>query len=182
MSIYRQSAHAFVLSVLLLMLASCGSGTVSKGGLATAPSVPDMTSSVRFTLAEAATIMTSQQPTSKLRHGHKEFTIEVGNAEQRIFMAFYGYEGPGTYTLSRGSNGGDIHIYLANGQSWDLAVQPSATCQLEVSSQGPGAYPGVDRMRGTFSCLHLFTSEHHQTPGETTLSNGRFDIAILVES
>jgi hypothetical protein len=189
--------------VLLFLLAACGNAGNSSGlvqktpaktePLATSSSFPTNTtavvgsvSTVSFTLYGGVTgaysIHTSL-PTSKLRHGHREFTIDVAHAGSSIFLAFYGYHGPGTYTLSEDINGGDVRIdFDKESASWDLSLKPKAQCTLMITSDIPTMYVGIDRMRGAFSCPQLPSSSptHPQQP--VAVSNGHIDIAIIVES
>lgn len=197
--------HQFVSTgiVLLFLLAACGnagnsSGLVQKTPtktelLATSSPFPTNTttvvggvSTVSFTLHGGVTgaysIHTSL-PTSKLRHGHREFTIDVAYAGSSIFLAFYGYHGPGIYTLSEDINGGDVRIdFDKESASWDLSLKPKAQCTLMITSDIPTMYVGIDRMRGAFSCPQLPSSSptHPQQP--VAVSNGHIDIAIIVES
>src|SRR5260370_9366618 len=99
-------------------------------------------------------------PTSKLRHSYREFTIDVADAGMSIILAFYGYHGPGTYTLSRDSNGGDVRIgFDQESASWDLSSSsPKPQCMLTIASDTPTMYAGLDRMRGAFSCPLLPSS------------------------
>src|SRR5690242_15699783 len=108
-----------LLFALLCALAACGgtTGNQVQTDLASTPAVttppPTLTNTISFTTTgqvSGSHTITSQVHTSKLRHGHKEFTIEVANAGQSVIMAFYGYEGPRTYTLEGHNNGGDVRI------------------------------------------------------------------------
>src|SRR6266849_5107926 len=123
-------------------------------------------------------------PTSKLRHGYREFTIDVAQAGMSIILAFYGYHGPGTYTLSRDINGGDVRIgFDQESASWDLSSSsPKAQCMLTIASDTPTMYAGIDRMRGAFSCPLLPSSSptHPQQP--VAVSSGHIDVAIIRES
>lgn len=120
---------------------------------------------------------------SKLRHGHKEFTIDVVDGAKTVFLVFYGYTGPGTYVLANVSNGGEVYINLGGKQkSWDLTATPGATCTLTVSSDVASQRPGLDHMRGSFSCPHLAGLRSEQHSASIAVSNGQFDIPILVES
>ena len=100
-----------------------------------------------------------------------------------IYMAFYGYHGLGSYTLSEGLNGGDVRInFYREGTSWDLSLRPKAQCSLTITSVTPTIYAGIERMKGTFSCPWLPSSSptHPQQP--VVVSHGRFDVALLAES
>jgi hypothetical protein len=190
--------------VLLFLLAGCGNTSSSPGVVQKTPAktepvetgspfptdtapVSNNMSTVSFTLHGGVTgvyMIHSSLPTSKLRHGFREFTIDVADAGMSIILAFYGYHGPGTYTLARDSNGGDVRIgFDQESASWDLSSSsPKAQCTLTVSSDTPSMYTGIDRMRGTFSCPLLPSSSptHPQQP--VAVSNGRIDVAIIRES
>ena len=143
-------------------------------------------STVQFTLSggyQAKDTLSVPIPTSKLRHGHREFTINVANADISFFIVFYGYQGPGNYTLSQYLNGGDVHIgLLKDGPSWDLSLQTQARCMMTVASDVPIAGTDLDRMQGTFTCPRLFSSapEHPEPP--VSVEKGAFDVAIIIES
>jgi hypothetical protein len=189
--------------VLLFLLAGCGNtgnspGVVQKTPAKTEPletgspfptnttAAADGVSTVSFTLSGGVTgtyKIRASLPTSKLRHGHREFTIDVAHAGISIFLAFYGYHGPGTYKLSEDINGGDVRIdFEQESASWDLSLRPSAQCTLTITSDTPGTYVGIDRMRGAFSCPLLPSSSpiHPQPP--VAVSNGEIEVAIIVES
>src|SRR5260370_11652438 len=135
--------------VLLFLLAGCGSagnsrgvGQKKTGPLETgspfrtdATAVANEVSTVSFTLHGGVTgeyMIHASFPTSKLRHSYREFTIDVADAGMSIILAFYGYHGPGTYTLSRDSNGGDVRIGFAQEPaSWGLSSSSAkATCMF----------------------------------------------------
>lgn len=204
----RRWCHQLVSTgmVLLFLLAGCGNagngpGLVQKTPTKTGPletgspfptnttTVTDDVSTVSFTLYGGVTgtyIIHAALPTSKLRHGHREFTIDVAHAGISIFLAFYGYHGPGTYTLSEDINGGDVRIDFERESGeytfWDLSLKPKAQCTLTITSDTPTRYAGIDRMRGAFSCPLLPSSnlDHPQQP--VAVSNGHIDVAIIVES
>jgi hypothetical protein len=146
----------------------------------------DQSSIVTFALSggyHASDTIEASTPTSKLRHGHREFTIDVANADRSLFIVFYGYQGPGKYTLSQYLNGGDIHIGLAQaGPTWDLSLQTRASCSLIVASDTPTQSAGLDRMSGTFSCPQLFSSAPDHPEPVVRVDSGTFNIAIVVES
>jgi hypothetical protein len=149
-------------------------------------SIANEVSTVNFTLrggvAGAYTIRASL-PTSKLRHGYREFTIDVAEASMSIYLAFYGYHGPGSYTLSEGRNGGDVRInFYQQEASWDLSLQPEAQCALTVTSVTLTSYAGLDRMKGTFSCPLLPSSSPNHPQQPVVVSNGHIDVAIIAES
>ncbi len=197
--------------VLLFLLAACanagnGPGVVQKMPAKTGPHLPFVSgsssfptnattvvndvSTVSFTLSGAsayqysgAYIIHASLPTSKLRHGYREFTIDVAHAGISIFLAFYGYHGPATYTLSGDINGGDVHIdFYQQSASWDLSLMPKAQCTLTITSDTPTMYLGIDRMKGAFSCPMLTSSSPNHPQQPVAVSNGHFDVAIIVES
>jgi hypothetical protein len=140
------------------------------------------TSTISFTLSGAVTglyTINSNPTLSKLRHGHKEFTIDLTDHQQSIFLAFYGYKGPGSYTLTNTVNGGDIRLDISQG-SWDLALQPQASCSLTILSETPTHEAGLHKMTGSFSCPLLPPSSPAKPP--ITIHNGQFDIFIIIES
>lgn len=141
-------------------------------------------STVHFTLAGAANgnyTIESASALSMLRHGHKEFTIDVAQANKVIFVAFYGYHGPGTYKLAETIDGGDVHIAL-NNTSWDLSPQTGTPCTLTISSDTPTTSPGIDHMTGSFSCSQLLTSNPDKRQAPIKIVQGTFTIAMLVVS
>jgi hypothetical protein len=178
---------------MLLVIAGCSStgiaslkrATPHADRTATAPQVTS-DSRVTFTLTggqNASYTLNAALPTSKLRHGHREFTINVVDKDLSLFIVFYGYQGPASYMLSSAVNGGDVHIGLHNDEfSWDLFMQPTASCSLIVASETTTNTMGLDRLKGSFACTHLLSSspEHPERP--VTVTNGSFDIAIVVES
>ena len=190
--------------VLLFLLAGCGNagnspGMVQKTPAKTGPletgspfptdatTVANEVSTVSFTLHGGVTgvyTIHASLPTSKLRHGYREFTIDVANAGMSIILAFYGYHGPGIYTLARDSNGGDVRIGFDQGSaSWDLSSSsPKAQCMLTIASDTPTVYTGIDRMRGAFSCPLLPSSSPNHPQQPIAVSNGYIDVAIIVES
>lgn len=189
--------------VLLFLLAGCGntsstSGVMQKKPAKTGPietgspfptgiaTVSNEMSTVNFTLHGGVTgiyIIHASIPTSKLRHGYREFTIDVAEAGMSIYLAFFGYHGPGTYTLSESVNGGDVRInFYQQSASWDLSLRPKAQCTLAITSDTPTTYTGIDRMRGTFSCLLLPSSSPNHPQQPVAVSNGRIDVAIIAES
>jgi hypothetical protein len=147
---------------------------------------PTLTNIISFTTmgqVNGSYTITSTLQTSKLRHGHKEFTIEVAHAGQSVIMAFYGYEGPRTYTLEGLINGGDVHINLGkNATVWDLPMTPGTGCTLNVESDTPTAYTGFDSMKGSFACPHLTSTNANAPEQAITVKQGHFDLLILVES
>ena len=193
MSIRLNRRLTFLMLCMLLVIAGCSSTGIASlkrttplaGRTATAPQVSS-DSRVTFTLTggqNASYTLYAAMPTSKLRHGHREFTINVIDADLSLFIVFYGYQGPASYTLSNAVNGGDVHIGLQNDEfSWDLFMQPTASCSLIIASETPTSRVGLDRLKGSFACAHLLSSspEHPERP--VTVTNGSFDIAIVVES
>lgn len=191
--------------ILLFLLSGCGNADIHVGGVqktpaktpsletgspfstyATATTGANDASTVSFTLHGGATgaySIHASFPTSKLRHGHREFTIDVADAGMSIFLAFYGYHGPGVYTLAEEINGGDVRIdFNRESVSWDLSLRPQAQCTLTVTNDTPTIYGGVDRMRGTFSCPLLSSSSPSHPQQPVAVSNGSIDVAIIVES
>jgi hypothetical protein len=193
MSIRLARRLTFLSVFMLLVMAGCGSPGIAPskrasslaGSTANAPPVTS-DSRITFTLTggqKASYTLHAAIPTSKLRHGHREFTINVIDAGLSLFIVFYGYQGPARYILSNAVNGGDVHIGLQNDEfSWDLFMQPTASCSLIVASETPTSRAGLDRLKGSFACAHLLSSspEHPERP--VTVTNGSFDIAIVVES
>lgn len=189
------STQRAILSGLLLLFAfvGCSSADHAAGFSATAGQTKTSTagginkeSIINFTLSGGNTgqyTVRAALPTSKLRHGHKEFTIDVEQSGVAVFLVFYGYEGPATYTLAQNINGGDIHIALGkNTSSWDLSLQPKAQCTMTVQSVTPIQNTNLDRMKGIFSCPLLFSSAPNHPVEPVTVSRGIFDVAIIVES
>lgn len=197
--VYRRRANWLVFISLLVLLASAGCGgpgtspttrSVAQTGNSAAgagtPSSVTNESTASFTLSggqNASYTLHTDLTASELRHGHREFTINVISTGISLFIVFYGYQGPGNYTLSSYLNGGDVHIGLQNDEfSWDLLMQPEAQCNLTVESETPANSAGLARMKGSFACPHLLSSApaHPQRP--IAVKNGSFDIAILVAS
>jgi hypothetical protein len=123
----------------------------------------------------------SSHTTSKLRHGHQELTIEVDDARQSLIIAFIGYSGPATYSLINQINGGDVRV-TSGEQFWDLALNPKLSCTLQILSDSLTQQMGIHRMRGNFSCPQLPSGPQNISSRPAILSNGRFDILIVVES
>jgi len=189
--------------VLLFLLAGCSNADNRPGAVQETPvqTIPletgspfptnattavNAVSTVSFTLRGGVTgvyTVHASLPTSKLRHGHREFTIDVAHAGMSIILAFYGYHGPDTYTLSSGSNGGDVRIdFDHESASWDLSLRPKAQCTLTITSDTPTMYIGIDRMLGTFSCPLLPSSSPNHPQQPVAVSGGHIDVAIIVES
>lgn len=183
---------------LLLALVGCtGSQTRGVAPLPTntlpAMETTNVRSTVSFALAGGVTgtyTLSASRPISKLRHGHQEFTIDMNDGSTSIFIAFIGYHGPDSYTLSENGNGGDIHIALAQ-DTWDLSSRPLAQCLLTITSDTPIAYTNgdtptaysvIDRLKGLFSCPRLLSSNEKYPQQPIRVSNGRIDVAVLVES
>ena len=186
--------------VLLFLLTGCGNTgnnsvvaqkqtgplqTSSPSPTATTPLASNM-STVSFTLhggVMGVYTIRASLPTSKLRHGYREFTVDVANADMSIYLAFYGYHGPGTYTLSEVVNGGDVRInFYRRSVSWDLSLRPEAQCALTITNDTPTLYAGIERMTGAFSCPLLPSSSPNHPLQPVTVSNGHIDIAIIAES
>lgn len=187
-----------VLIGLTTALVACGSNTSntlkgsstssSQEGLATTDATPPptLTSTISFTTTGQVSgtyTITSSIQTSELRHGHKEFTIEVANAGQSVIMAFYGYEGPRHYTLAGLVNGGDVHISLGkNATTWDLPMASGIACTLNIESDAPTAYTSIDRMKGSFTCPRLTSTNPNMLHQTIAVREGRFDLMMLVAS
>lgn len=180
-----------LLGVFILLLAGCGSVNNQTPATQVAGTTVYINknvdskyrSTVRFTLAGGANgsyTIASASALSMLRHGHKEFTIDVAQSGKVIFVAFYGYHGPGTYKLAETLDGGDVHIALSNNTSWDLSPQTGAQCVLTISSDTPTASLGVDSMTGSFSCPQLLTSNPTNQQLPLKVEQGTFTIAMLV--
>ncbi|HTK08643.1 MAG TPA: hypothetical protein VL485_15855 [Ktedonobacteraceae bacterium] len=141
---------------------------------------------VQLTLAGAENghfLLQGDGITSKLRHGHLEFTIFLVEGARSFFIAFHGYTGPQAYTLQSVTNGGDLHIAQGNGQpTWDLSLHQTATCQLLVESEVPTDVVDIHRMKGKFSCPALFSGDSGFTLKTVAVRQGSFDISIIVES
>lgn len=142
----------------------------------------------RFTLREGTHRSVSHVYTfydsgqaSKLRHGHKEFTIVLAGAHQSLIIAFIGYAGPDTYTLSNRINGGDIRIAIGQ-QYWDLSLDPAASCRLRILTDVPTAQVGVDKLTGSFSCPMVPAGPQNHSPSPITVTDGMIDVSIIVES
>ncbi|WP_126557365.1 hypothetical protein [Dictyobacter kobayashii] len=118
---------------------------------------------------------------SKLRHGHKEFTINIVDAKRSLIIVFYGYTGPATYTLTNRTNGGDVRITLDT-QYWDLSLIPTLSCSLVIESDEPTTTSGIDHMRGKFSCPNLPAGHSNTSRQAVAINDGQFDISIIVES
>ena len=190
----RLSHRLAVLGALLFCLAGCGqtgatssiAQTASRATSTSAVSHSQIVSTASFTLTggeNASYTLRATMPTSKLRHGHREFTINLESAGISLFIVFYGYQGPGSYTLTNTVNGGDTHIGLQNDErSWDLFMQPTASCGLVVTSETPTSTTGIDELRGTFACTRLFSSSPADPQQPVAVQHGTFDLAIIVES
>ena len=184
--------------VLLFLLSGCSNagnspGAAQMGPLETGSPFPtrattaaNLASTVSFTLNGGVTgvyTIHASLPTSKLRHGYREFTIDVAGSGMSIFLAFYGYHGPGTYILTQIINGGDVRIAFDHGSaSWDLALRPKAQCTLTITSDTPSMYVGIERMKGTFSCPLLLPSSPNHLQQPVAVSSGHIDVAIIAES
>lgn len=186
-----------VIAMVTLPLASCANGqpyTSSRSNakqsgyaVANSPTSPLAANATSFSFSHGAytsspmyTIRTTTS-LSKLRHGHQEFTINLANANSSLIIAFIGYSGPTSYTLSNRTNGGDVRITLGQ-QYWDLSLTPTASCSLTVLSDIPTQQSGLDRMQGRFACPILPPGGLDKTAHAVTITNGTFDVLILVES
>ncbi len=166
--------------------ASAETPVTNNANTATALTLANTTSTAHFTFSgdQPTTYMLhTTTPASELRHGHREFTILLSDKDLSLFIVFYGYQGPGNYTLSDSVNGGDIHIGLEHDTiSWDLLMQPVASCSLIVAIDTPTSSVGLDRMRGSFDCPRLLSSSPSHLQKPVKIRSGSFDIAILVAS
>lgn len=186
---YDQCRTAFLLGCLF-WLAACGTTPTASqtrdAGQYQSIKQDDGISTLAFTTMGAVSgtyTLHTTQTISKLRHGHKEFTIDIVDSNKTAFLVFYGYHGPGRYTLTNRDNGGEVHISLGSEQTtWDLAMAPTASCSLTISSDIPIAATDMDRMQGSFSCPHLppATPSGHAWPID--IKNGHFTVCIIVES
>jgi hypothetical protein len=197
--LFRACFSGLMCIFIVALIASCGStgnspasgsatatSTVSSATRTTIASTVNQESALKFTLSggkAASYTLHAATPISKLRHGHREFTIDITQGQLSLFIVFFGYAGPKSYTLSKTTNGGDVHFSLGDtAPSWDLSLQPTATCALIIDSDTPTAIAGLDKMKGRFSCPLLFSSNPSDPQPSVTLHNGSFDIAIIVES
>ncbi len=182
-----------LLAIFILLLAGCGSVNNQTPAAQVAGTTvyinksadSKYSSTVRFTLAGGANgsyTVKSATALSMLRHGHKEFTIDVAQSGMVIFLAFYGYHGPGTYKLAENIDGGDVHIALGYNTSWDLSPQTATPCILTISSDTPTTSLGIDHMTGSFSCSQLSTSNPADRQAPIKVVQGTFTIAMLVVS
>lgn len=193
----HRSFLAFSCLIFIVLLTSCASADSNmKSASPTSTVLQSISTSTETKVKQASTIkftlsggnaanytLHAVSPISKLRHGHYEFTIDITDMNVSIFIVFYGYQGPGNYSLSKTINGGDVHISLGDtAPSWDLSLQPKASCAMTVHSDAPTAIVGIDRMQGTFTCPLLFSSDPKYPQHPVTVHNGSFDIAIIVES
>ncbi len=180
----------FVLIGLTVALVACGGNTsntsVSKAATTNTTPSPNLTSTISFTTTGQVSgtyTITSSLQTSELRHGHKEFTIEVANGGQSVIMAFYGYEGPRRYTLEGLVNGGDVHISIGKkATTWDLPMTSGIACTLNIESDTPTTYTSIDRMKGSFTCPHLTSANPALRQQSIAVQEGSFDLMMLVAS
>lgn len=184
---------AIALVLLAFILASCNfesssPPSQSKMPLPAAPTdasiLTNYVSTVSFTALGGIVgsySIRSAPPISMLRHGHQEFTIDLTHTGKAIFLAFFGYMGPGTYKLSHETNGGDVRITFGSA-SWDLSLNPKAYCTLTISSDTPTSSMGVDKMRGSFSCPMLTPSAPGHAEQPITVHNGTINVFIMIVS
>src|SRR6266487_4350393 len=109
MSIRLARRLTFLSLFMLLVMAGCVSPGIAASKRATpladsTATAPPVTSDSRvtFTLTggqNASYALYAAIPTSKLRHGHREFTINVIDAGFSLFIVFYGYQGLANYIL-----------------------------------------------------------------------------------
>jgi hypothetical protein len=128
-------------------------------------------------------VLRTSNTISMLRHGHKEFTIDLVDGSKMVFLVFYGYTGPGSYRLSNPINGGEAHISFGTEQTtWDLATTPGAACDLIITSDRPSQYTGIDSMQGTFTCPRLAPVSSNQHIAPLSITRGYINIQIQVQS
>lgn len=193
------SLFCAVMATATLMLASCTDGqsysaisSHASQPVYTATSSPGENSSLAanatsFSFArgshESSPMYTihTVPPLSKLRHGHQEFTINLANGDKSLIIAFIGYSGPASYTLSNRTNGGDVRITLGQ-QYWDLSLVPTDSCSLTILSDIPTEQSGLHRMQGRFACPTLPPGGVDKPVRAVTITDGTFDVLIIVES
>jgi hypothetical protein len=184
-------------TLLLLLLTACNAAGTGSQAHAT-PTANNQTTSTTNAGAQINTLSTvsfittgdvsgtyrihTATLTSKLRHGHKEFTIFMQDSGKALTIAFYGYQGPGTYTLAGLINGGDVRIDLGHDDAWDLAMKPNIACTLTITSQTPTQLVGVDHMTGDFACPQLHSAYATAPQKSISVNHGTFDLLIIVES
>lgn len=180
-------------ALLLLLLTACNAANTSSQVHATPTVTNQATSTVVVNTTSTASFITAGDVTgtyrihtatltSKLRHGHKEFTIFMQDAGKALTIAFYGYQGPGTYTLAGLINGGDVRIDLGHDDAWDLAMKPDIACTLTITSQTPTQLVGIDHMTGNFTCPQLHSAYATAPQKSIAVNHGTFDLLIIVES
>ena len=118
---------------------------------------------------------------SLLRHGHREFTVDLEDGTTSLIIAFYGYNGPGSYRLQNGVNGGDVRL-AAGKQYWDLALQPQASCTLRILSQSPTAQADIDRLRGNVVCPLVAAGPANETSKPVALRIDDLTISLRIAS
>lgn len=185
-----------VMAAVALLLASCADGqsysAISSNAdqtvhtTASAPISSPAANATSFSFshgAQSSPLYTIHMgtPLSKLRHGHQEFTINLANGDKSLIIAFIGYSGPASYTLSNRTNGGDVRITLGQ-QYWDLALIPADSCSLTILSDIPTAQSGLHRMQGRFACPTLPPGGVDKPAHAVTITDGTFDVLIIVES
>jgi hypothetical protein len=126
-------------------------------------------------------IFHDKEQRSKLRHGHQEFTINLVDGYNALIIAFYGYTGPHTYLLENRVNGGDVRL-STNEQYWDLALQPTAVCTLQILSDTPTSQIGIDTMRGEVACPQVAAGPRNATSSPIAIRSSVFMILMRVES
>jgi hypothetical protein len=141
----------------------------------------DQTTGNQQTASDHSYVFRDAEQLSKLRHGHKEFTIDLTDGRNSLIIAFYGYIGPGAYTLENRVNGGDVRL-TENGQYWDLSLLPTATCDLHILSDDPTSKVGIDRMQGTIACRQLSAGPLNTPSFPITIHSSVFTLSIIVES
>lgn len=190
-------AHWLVMGsicLIVLLLVGCGTtpdatpggGDVGTRKQTATTDATKMVSTISFRIDGAVRgsyTLRSSTTTSKLRHGHREFTIDIASGDRSIFLAFYGYDGPGMYKLAGHDNGGDARIDLGGTlAAWDLSMKQGSACTLNVTSQVASGQGGIDRMRGNFSCPMLTATTAQRNGQHISVSDGQFDLWIVIES
>ncbi len=187
---WRLRLFWLIMILLALPIAACSniqarSAQSPLHAVATAPSVDaDRTSATSFSFSGtplASYTIHTNSTISKLRHGHQEFTINLVDTNKSLIIAFIGYTGPAIYTLSNRLNGGDVRIAIDQ-QYWDLSLLTTASCSLAILSDTPTDHPELHRMKGAFSCPELPAGYFNKTFHPVTITDGKFDVLIIVES
>jgi hypothetical protein len=189
---WRLWLFCFATMLPLLSISACTAQEMGSTVHQTKPAAPYTASNIdTFTMNATSFSFSGKTPASytihtttqlsKLRHGHQEFTINIANADTSLIIAFIGYTGPATYTLSNHINGGDVRIALGQ-QYWDLSLTPNASCSLSVLSDNPTEQADLHRMQGKFSCPTLPPGYFNKPSQPVAIPDGTFNVLMLVES